>query len=234
MIQVALLSPLCIIPEMFEGIIAWLTHMAQTVPLPLYVTVGGVVEEIIAPIPSPLVSTLAGSAVEAQQLGFAYLLWICALATLAKTFGAWLFYVLGDKLEDLAVPRFGKYIGVDHEDLERFGEHFKGTSRDELMLLFLRSIPVMPSTPISLLCGILKIRMRTFLLATYGGFYLRNLTFMLIGYTGLSAMESLMGGIDTVETVLKIAIVGGGVAVLGWLYWRRKTGHPANLFKRKS
>ncbi|MBM3227518.1 hypothetical protein FJZ27_01485 [Candidatus Peribacteria bacterium] len=219
---------------MLEGIIAWLTHMAQTVPLPLYVTVGGVIEEIIAPIPSPLVSTLAGSIVLTQELGIPYLLWICALATLSKTFGAWIFYVIGDKLEDLAVPRFGKYIGVCHKDLEHFGGRFNGTSRDELTLLFLRAIPVMPSTPISLLCGILKIRMRTFLLATYGGFYLRSLFFMLMGYTGLSAAESLMQGIDTAETFFKVIIVGGVGMVLAWLYWKRRTGHPANWFKRKS
>ncbi len=216
---------------MLQGVIVWLEQTAQAVPLPLFVMVGGIVEEIIAPIPSPLVSTLAGSITAAQQLGIPYLLWICALSTFAKTLGAWLFYVLGDKLEDVAVPRFGKYIGVKHEDLEHFGEHFKGTWKDEILLLVLRSIPVMPSTPISLLCGILKINLRTFFVATYAGFYIRNLTFMLLGYTGLAAMESLMEGIDTAETIIKIFIVLGGVCMIGWLYWKRRTGHPARWLK---
>jgi membrane protein DedA with SNARE-associated domain len=218
---------------MFEGVIAWLEQMALSVPLPLFVSVGGIVEEILAPIPSPLVSVMAGSVTAAQEWGVTYLLWICAIATVAKTVGAWLFYVLGDKLEDVAVPRFGKYIGVSHQDLEHFGEHFNGTQKDTLILLIIRAIPVMPSTPISLLCGILKIRMHTFVLATLIGFYIRNLTFMLIGYTGLHAMESLMQGIDMAETVLKLAIVGGGLAVLAWLYWKRRTGHPAKWLKWK-
>ncbi len=219
---------------MFQHIITWLEQTAQSVPLPLFVIVGGIVEEIIAPIPSPLVSTLAGSITAAQQLGILYLLWICALATLAKTIGAWLFYVLGDKLEGVAVPRFGKYIGVKHEDLERFGEHFKGTWKDEVILLVLRSIPVMPSTPISVLCGILHINLRTFFVATYIGFYIRNLTFMLLGYTGLAAMGSLMEGIDTAETIFKILIVAGGFGVIGWLYWKRRSGHPAQLLKQRN
>ncbi len=160
-------------------------------------------------------------------------IWICALATLAKTIGAWLFYVLGDKLEDLAVPRFGKYIGVRHEDLEHFGEHFKGTWKDAVILLILRSIPVMPSTPISLVCGILKINLRAFFVATYIGFYIRNLTFMLLGYTGLAAMGSLMEGIDTAETLFKILIVLAGVGLLGWLYWKRRSGHPARWLKMR-
>ncbi len=216
---------------MIQNMIQWLEQLGQSVPLPLFVMVGGIVEEILAPIPSPLVSTLAGSIAATQQLGVPYLLWICVLATIAKTLGAWLFYVLGDKLEDLAVPRFGKYIGVRHQDLENFGSRFHGTWKDDVVLLLLRSIPVMPSTPISLVCGVLKIRLRTFLVATTIGFYIRNLTFMLIGYTGLSAATSLMNGIDTAETVLKAVIVLGVGGIIAWLYWKRKTGNPSQWLK---
>lgn len=218
---------------MFDRVILWLEHTAQAVPLPLFVMVGGIVEEILAPIPSPLVSVLAGSITASQQMGFAYLLWICALSTFAKTIGAWIFYFLGDKFEDIAVPRFGKYIGVSHEDLEKFGARFNGTWKDVIVLFILRSIPVMPSTPVSLVCGVLKIRPRTFFIATYAGFYVRNLTFMLLGYTGLAAMESLMNGLDTTETILKILMVGAGGALILWLYWKRKTGNPAEWLKAK-
>lgn len=218
---------------MFSGTILWLERTAHSVPLPSFVFIGGFIEEIIAPIPSPLVSTLSGSIASAQQHGMLYLLWICALATFAKTIGAWVFYILGDKLEDVAVPRFGKYIGVKHEDIELFGEHFKGSWKDELILLVIRSIPVMPSTPISLLCGILKINLRTFFVATYIGFYIRNLTFLLLGYSGLAAMGSLMAGIDTAETVLKLLLVLMGAGGIGWLYWKRRSGHPARWLHRE-
>jgi membrane protein DedA with SNARE-associated domain len=207
---------------MLDGVITWLEQTAQAVPLPFFVMIGGIVEEIIAPIPSPLVSTLSGGIVEAQGLGIPYLLWICALATFAKTIGAWIFYVIGDKLEDLAVPRFGKYIGVSHKELEYFGSYFKGTWKDKVVLLVIRSIPVMPSTPVSLLCGILKIDRKTFAFATYVGFYIRNLCFMLLGYTGLAAAGSLMNGIESAEKALQIGIVAAGVCVLGWLYLRRR------------
>lgn len=207
---------------MFASVIAWLESMAQSVPLPVFVMVGGIIEEIIAPIPSPLVSVLAGSITATQQLGMPYLLWICALATFTKTLGAYVFYVIGDKLEDLAVPRFGKYIGVTHAELEYFGKKFTGTRKDDFILTFIRAIPVMPSTPVSLLCGILKINVFTFFIATYIGFYIRNLCFMLLGFTGLAAAESLMTGLDSAEKVMQIVIVGGVVAVLGWHYWKRR------------
>jgi membrane protein DedA with SNARE-associated domain len=214
---------------MMASLILWLEQSAHVVSLPIFVLLGGIIEEIIAPIPSPLISTLAGSIAVSQKLGIPYLLWLCLLATLSKTIGAWFFYILGDKLEDVAVPRFGKYIGVTHEDLKYFGAHFKGTMKDWLILIVFRSIPVMPSTPISVLCGILKISQKTFLIGTYVGFYVRNLTFIFLGYTGLTAIDSLMTGIDSVETILKLVIVIGGCGVLGWLYWRRSKGRPVHL-----
>lgn len=217
---------------MLHAVTLWLEQMAQAIPLPLFVLLGGIVEEIVAPIPSPLVTTLAGSIVTAQGLGIPYLLWICALATFAKTIGAWLFYILGDKLEDLAIPRFGKYIGVRHEDLEHFGGHFEGSWKDDVILLVIRMIPVMPSTPVSLACGILKISRRTFFTSTYIGFFIRNLFFMLLGYTGIEAAKSVLEGISTAESALHALIVLGIIALLAWLYWKRRTHHPLRWLKR--
>lgn len=203
------------------------------ISLPVFVMVGSLTEEIIVPIPSPLVATMAGSIAADQGRGVLYVLFICAIGTAVKTLGAWLFYFLADKLEDVLVPKFGRYIGVRHEDLERFGAHFHGSGRDTFILCFLRSIPVMPSTPISVVCGILKIEIHTFLLATFVGFYLRNLCFIILGYTGLSAMSSLMQGIDLAETVMKFLVVGLFLLGLGWLYWKRRSGHPFRLPRRR-
>ncbi len=217
---------------MMQNVIVWLKEMAQIVPLPAFVMIGGIVEEVLAPIPSPLVMTLAGSITASQEFGVPYLFWICALATLSKTVGAWLFYVLGDKLEHLAVPKFGRYIGVTHKDIEHLRIRFKGTWKDELTLIILRLIPVMPSTPVSLVCGILKINLRTFFISTYLGFYVRNMIFMFLGYTGLAAAESLMTGLDLAETALKIGIVALGGGILAWLYWKRRTGSPVTWLKK--
>lgn len=216
---------------MFNSVITWLESIAQSTPLPMFALLGGIVEEILAPLPSPLVSALAGSILAAQESSIPYILWICALLTVSKALGGWLFYVIGDKFEDIVVPRFGKYLGVSHEDLEKFGKYFTGTWRDGIILLIIRAIPVMPSTPISLVCGLLKTNLRVYLLATYAGFYVRNLTFIILGYTGISAFENIMAGIDTAETALKVLIVVGALAVLGWLYYRRMKGKTLVLVK---
>lgn len=214
---------------MIESVMIWLQETANSVPLPIFVFIGGIVEELIAPIPSPLVNTLAGSIAASQHLGAFGIFWICVVSTTGKTIGALPFYVLGVIFKDLAVPRFGKYIGVRQQDLDHFGAYFNGSWKDSAILVLVRAIPVMPSTPISILCAVINIRFSTFFFATYIGFFLRNLFFTILGYTGLAAAQSLMHGIDMAETILKISIVLGVVGVLAWLYWRRSRG---TLFKK--
>lgn len=218
---------------MFDGVLLWLQNLATEVPLPLFVIIGGVVEEIIAPIPSPIVNGLAGSIVRVQGLGVPYILWICLLSSIAKTASTWIFYVLGDKFEDAVAPRFGKYIGVTHEDLEHFGEHFQGGWKDDVILLVLRSIPVMPSTPISLICGVLKINMRTYIVSTIIGFFIRGLFFTLLGYSGLAAADALFEGMNSIESVLTVVMVAALLLILGWLYWKRGKVHPGTWIKAK-
>jgi len=78
------------------------------------------------------------------------------------------------------------------------------------------------------ICGILKIDLKTFILSTYVGFFIRNLFFILLGFEGLGAASSLMSGIDTAETVLKLTIVFCVLLVLGWFYWKRRKGEAVN------
>jgi membrane protein DedA with SNARE-associated domain len=218
---------------MFAHLVAYIETLSQTVPLELFVVVGTILEEIISPIPSPLVMTLAGSIAVTQEYSWGYLFFLALLAAASKTAGATLFYVLSDKAEDILIPRFGKFFGVSHADLEHYGERFQKNWKDEVMLTLLRSIPMMPSIPISVACGVLKIKFRTFLTSTFIGFYVRELFFLGLGFTGLHAAESLMNGIDSIETLLKVIIVVGALLLLAWLYYKRSTGHPANWFRRK-
>lgn len=217
---------------MFEGVLLWLQNLATEVPLPLFVMIGGIVEELVAPIPSPIVNGLAGSIAKMQGFGIPSLLWLCLLSTVAKTAGTWIFYVLGDKLEDGVAPKFGKYIGVTHEDLEQFGTRFNGGWRDGVTLFVLRAIPVMPSTPISLVCGILKINMRTYVVSTFAGFFLRNLFFMGLGFSGIEAANAIFEGFNSIESMLTAVILAAILLALGWLYWKRGKVHPGKWLRK--
>lgn len=209
---------------MIDSIVAWLQQMSYSVSLPTYALVGGLLEELIAPIPSPLVNTLAGSIAASKGLGYLSLLWICVLSSAAKSVGAWPFFIIPKKLEKYAVSHFGKYLGVRQADVDALVSRFRGTWKDMVLVTFLRSIPVMPSSPISVACGVVQMRNRVFFITTFTGFYVRNMIFMLIGYLGLNTMESVMSGLDTAETVLKVLVIALLIGGLGYLYWRRARG----------
>lgn len=196
-------------------------------PLEQFVVLGSIIEEIIAPIPSPIVMTASGVMAQAQGYTIIGVLLLGILGALGKTFGAWLFYVLGDKAEDIAVPRFGKFIGVTHEDLEGFGAHIGKGWKNDLLLILIRSVPIMPSTPVSVLCGIMKIRLSTFLGATFVGFVFRESFFLFLGYWGFSAYDRMVSGISALESILTIVMGILFLTGIGWLYWLRKTHHPS-------
>ncbi len=213
-------------------VMAWLQAFAQQVPLELFVFVGGIVEEVIAPVPSPLVATLAGGIAKEQGYGWPALFLVCAIGVLGKTIGAYLFYVIIDKFEDVLTPRFGKFLGVSHEEIETFGKRFGGGWKDGVVLFLIRSIPMMPSTPVSMACGLVKLRTRTFLLATYCGFLLREMFFMVLGYSGIAA-AGLLAGFSSAEGVINALIALTAFIIIAWLYWRRRKGTLMGLLGKK-
>lgn len=199
----------------------YLENIAAQIPLEAFSLIGAFIEELIAPIPSPFVMTLAGSITKAHEKALVYLLIVAAIGAIGKTAAGVILYVLTDKAEDLVLTKFGKFFGVTHKSIENIGKYFSGGSKDALVLGLLRSIPIMPSSPISILCGLIKINMKVFLIFTFLGSIIRNLFFLYLGYTGLAASKSITEGLDSLETIGKIVFIAiAGLALL-WAYKKR-------------
>lgn len=203
-------------------IITYLERLAQYVPLEVFTIIGTFLEEVIAPIPSPFVLTTAGTITKAQNNPLSYILFIAILASISKTFGGWILYNLTDKIEDVFTSKFGKFIGITSNDVEKIGSYFNGGKKDWLVLFALRSIPIFPSSPISITAGLIKIKMKTFLLTTFTGTIIRNLCYLYLGYAGLAASEEVMAGLDKSETVGKVIVVVMFAGVLLWGFKKRK------------
>ena len=95
-----------------------LKSSANYLPLELSSFLGGLVEEVIAPIPSPFVMAAVGSAAYAQSKAFIMLAWLALVGSAGKTIGAWFIYFVADKMEDVVIEKFGKFLGVSHEQVE--------------------------------------------------------------------------------------------------------------------
>jgi membrane protein DedA with SNARE-associated domain len=216
--------------NLITSIEALLLSWAGKIPLELFAFLGSIIEEIIAPIPSPLVMATAGSISFIQHKAFVYLLLIAFISTIGKTLGCLFFYVLADKAEDIIMPIFGKFFGITHKEIEGLGKHFNGTNKDDIILIILRAIPIMPSTPISLACGFIKLNMFTFIRSTMIGAFFRSLMFLYLGYSGAGAIAY---GLENISSLIQILIALLLVIFLGFIYYKRGKSDLLKSLKQK-
>lgn len=204
--------------------LTWLENLAARVPLEVFALLGSFIEELVAPIPSPIIMTMAGTIAGAQGRPLFYLLVVAVISSVAKTGAGVLLYVVADKSLDFLISRFGKFLGISHDEIEKIGAYISHSWKDDVVLFLLRSIPVMPSSPISITCGAIKINFKTFLWATFFGSIIRSMFYLYLGYSGLDAARSLLEGMDSLETLFKVlfvAVLGGAVL---WGYYKRQRG----------
>ena len=209
--------------------IDWLENLAQSIPVTWFVFIGSLIEEILAPIPSPLVMMLAGSISASQGSSFLFLGLLASIGAFSKSIGSLIIYILADKAEDVVIDKFGKFLGVSHDDTEGIGKFLGKGTHDAFAILLLRAVPVMPTAPVSVIAGLIKIDLKTYLLSSFLGLVVRNLIYLYLGYVSLGALESLNEGFESLEKIgYLILSVIGGMALL-WLYRRRQQGSVLSL-----
>lgn len=209
----------------FRAIEHFIMQFATTVPLPLFVFVGSFLEEVISPIPSALVMGTAGSLALIDGNTLWYLFLLAFVGNFGKTLGAWLYYFIGDKLEDILVKPMTKYLGVNHTDIENIGKRFTGHHwKDGGMLFLIRMIPPFPTMPVSLACGIIKMNTKVFLIATYAGNFFKDLIYLYIGYAGLASFRLMWHRTNKVKLEVDIIVFFVIVAFLLFLFLRQGRG----------
>jgi len=216
-----------------SGIEAFLKALALELPLEQFVLIGSFIEDLLAPIPAPVVMTTAGSAALVQGYTFWGLLLLAFIGSLGKTGGSWILYLIADKGEDILMPRIGKFFHLSHEDVERIGSYFRGSWKDVLILTLLRAIPVVPSLAISLVSGVIKLPLRVYLPGTLIGDTFRLLFFLYVGYGGLASYEMIAAHVANAEVYAEIALAVFILAVLALLYWQRETGGLTRWLNRQ-
>lgn len=191
-------------------------QIISQIPLELVVFFGSIIEEIFPILPSPLLLIITKIVTYNQKLSVLYILSLISIATFGKTIGSLFLYFLADKTEDLIIGRFGKWFKVSHKSVENIGKRFTGSWKDIIVLIFLRAVPIIPTAPLSLVCGIIKLNIRTFIVSAFIGSFIR--IFILL-YLGVAAYRSL---ITNVDNAIEISLVFIIVCFIGWFYYKRK------------
>ena len=194
--------------------------LSQIVPLELYVLIGAFAEEVVSPIPSAIILITAGGIMNFQASNLSYIFFVSLLATVAKTSGAIILYLLANKFEELFLNKFGNFFGVNRAIIENLGAKLKGNWWDYLLLIFMYFSPIFPSGPISLMAGFFKVPIKVFVLSYMAGTYLKSLLYLYIGFTGADFYEKWSAGLATAESYIQFGMIALVVGVILW--WKIK------------
>jgi membrane protein DedA with SNARE-associated domain len=196
----------------------------------LSVFIGVIVEQIIVPIPSPLIVMGAGALLIPPGLSipssFLQILWIIVLpGTIASTLGSYIGYLISYYGGKALVVRFQRFLGVDWKEIENLEKRFQG-KKEALSIFISRAVPVFPISLVSIFAGLLRVPVRPFTFYTFLGSIFRCFFLGFVGWWIGATYEKVATQLDSVETIISILmlIVMGGV--LGYLYYKFRRSTP--------
>jgi membrane protein DedA with SNARE-associated domain len=214
---------------MISDITQWIMELMRTHGQ-LSVFIGVIVEQIIVPIPSPLIVMGAGALLISPGLSipsaFLQILWIIVLpGTIASTLGSYIGYLISYYGGKALVVRFQRFLGVDWKEIENLEKRFQG-KKEALSIFFSRAIPVFPISLVSIFAGLVRVPVRSFTLYTFLGSILRCLFLGFVGWWIGTTYEKVATQLDSVETIISILMLTVMGGVLGYLYYKFRKSTP--------
>jgi membrane protein DedA with SNARE-associated domain len=201
----------------------------------LSVFIGVMIEQVIVPIPSPLIIMGAGAVLILPGLSIPnallQILWIIVLpGTIASTFGSYIGYTISYYGGKALVVRFQRFLGVDWNEIENLEKRFRG-KKEALSIFLSRAIPVIPISLVSIFAGLLRIPIKPFTIYTFLGSIFRCFFLAFFGWWIGATYEKAAVHLDSIETVVSILMLIGMVVVFGYLYYkfRRSVFHPLKM-----
>ncbi len=209
------------IESLIFSIIGWVQSMGW-----FGVFLGSVLEELIPPIPSTLTQLTYGAVLFSGAdfslglLGNAILI-VGIPAAFGVLVGSFPFYAIAFYLGKPFIDRFGKWLGVSWSAVEDLEKKFNKNHWDDLVFIGLRATPILPSIVLAVGAGVLRLPVRTYIIGTVLGTFIRASIMGCIGAIVGTQLGSLA------ETVDRLGLIGSGVLavtigvmVLG--YWGNK------------
>ncbi len=190
----------------------------------LSVFIGVMIEQIIVPIPSPLIIMGAGAILIPSGLSipqaFVQILWTIVLpGTIASTLGSYIGYLISYYGGKALVIRFQRFLRVDWAEIEALERRFRG--KKEAWSIFLaRAIPVFPISLVSIFAGLLRIPLRLFTIYTFWGSIFRCFFLGFFGWWMGTTYVKAATHLDSAETIVSMLMLMGMGAVFLYLYYR--------------
>lgn len=190
----------------------------------LSVFIGVMIEQIIVPIPSPLIIMGAGAILimpgVSIEKALIDILWIIVLpGTIASTLGSYIGYMISFYGGKSLVLKLRRFLDINWEELENLERRFLG-KKEGITIFFLRAIPVFPISLVSIFAGLIRIPVKPFTLYTFLGAIFRCLFLGFFGWWIGATYERVATRLDSVETMVSIIMLVAMVLTFTFLYYR--------------
>jgi membrane protein DedA with SNARE-associated domain len=190
----------------------------------LSVFIGVMIEQIIVPIPSPLIIMGAGAILILPGLSipsaFLQILWVIVLpGSIASTLGSYIGYVISFYGGKALVVRLQRLLDVDWNQIERLEKRFQG-KKEALSIFLSRAIPVFPISLVSIFAGLLRVPVKPFTIYTFLGSIFRCFFLGFFGWWIGATYEKAATRLDSLETVVSILMLVGMSIAFGYLYYK--------------
>jgi membrane protein DedA with SNARE-associated domain len=190
----------------------------------LSVFIGVIIEQIIVPIPSPLIIMGAGAILIPPGMSiphaFLQILWTIVLpGSIASTLGSYIGYMISFYGGKALVVRLRRFLDVDWDQVERLEKRFQGR-REALSIFLSRAIPVFPISLVSVFAGLLRVPIKPFTIYTFLGSIFRCFFLGFFGWWIGATYEKAAARLDSAETIVSITLLTGMGVAFGYLYYK--------------
>lgn len=193
------------------------------------VIIAGLVEQVIVPIPSPVIPMAAGFVFVPQNVtGFLEILKTIFLKAalpfaIGSTIGSTIVYLAAWYGGKWLINKFSRWLEISWKDVELVREkYFKDNYYDGLVIFISRAIPIVPSVLFSAACGAIRIKPITYYVTTGLGLLVRGMILGWIGWRSGEALFSIAEGLDSFGTIMNLVFVGLIGGLLFWAYLKRE------------
>ncbi len=195
----------------FEEIAVWLFELIKSYGA-ISVFLGVVLEEVIVPIPSPLVIMGAGVLLIPPGISISSALsmiffTIVIPAALGTVVGSFFVYGIGYFGGKPLLKRFGRFVDFKWKDVEKSSKRLGKGKKVWLSIAVLRAVPVFPTSPVSFLAGALRLDPKKYAIATFIGSIPRIFVLAFLGWYFGSAYATVAGSFSFIENMLLISVL---------------------------
>ncbi len=182
------------------------------------------IEGILTPIPSEIIIPFAGFL---AAEGTFWLPLVIIVGTLGATLGSTVAYYIGYYLGRPFVLKYGRWFGVRERHVDKAEGWFK--KHGDVTILVSHSLPGTRSF-ISFPAGIVKMRLRNFVIFTFFGALIWTTVLAVAGFYLATQWENIIGVVGSLEIVIIIVFL---VLLITYLWFRYRRGKRERSIKDK-